>query len=379
MQRTMSEGSVTADAQLVDAARGGDRGAFATLVGRHRAIAERMCGRVIRDAHAVEDIVQEAVVQAWLSLSKLRQADRFGPWLIGIALHMCRRRARYRADQEWSLEALVGGRVASEPCASGLDLADIVERDERAQRIRDAVARLPDGQREAVALFYFGDLSHAGVADALGIPVGAVKTRLHKARAQLRRGLTDLSREETMSSETLFIDVEVEDVRALSVEDPPVERRIVVLHDRSGERVLPLWVGTSDGDAIAIQLLRAEAQRPLTHVLAARLVTAAGARIREVRIDRLVDETYYAQVVIDTAAGSQPVDARPSDAIALALEVGAPIGVHADVLERAGMTRAELADRRGASLEARSAVAHADQIRERVRQPRNTWASSRLF
>ena len=82
-----------------------------------------------------------------------------------------------------------------------------------------------------------------------------------------------------------------------------------------------MWVGAFEGDAIAIALLRAEARRPLTYTFAAHLVGAAGGHVGEVRIDRLVDDTFFAQVLVEVAGAGKPVDARPSDAIALALEV----------------------------------------------------------
>jgi bifunctional DNase/RNase len=84
----------------------------------------------------------------------------------------------------------------------------------------------------------------------------------------------------------------------------------------------------------------------LTYAFAAQLLSAAGARLREVRIDRLVDETYYAQAVLKSNGATRVVDARPSDAIALGLESGAPIRVNPEVIQQAGLTRVELADKR---------------------------------
>src|SRR5215467_1408870 len=108
-----------------------------------------------------------------------------------------------------------------------------------------------------------------------------------------------------MTNQTIsgFIDVHVADVRAAPVDDPPGERRVVLLADGSGERMLPIWVGGLEGDSIAIGLVHAEARRPLTLAFAGHLLEAAGARLREVRIARLVDETFYAQVIVVGPAG----------------------------------------------------------------------------
>jgi RNA polymerase sigma factor (sigma-70 family) len=358
-----------ADGTLVELARGGDQAAFAVLVARHRTMAWRLCRQVLRDRARAEDGVQEAVLLAWLNLDKLRQAERFGPWLAGIALRVCHGWLRYRAPQAWSLEALLGGGALPEPADWAATPLRSVEQAELGAAVRRAVAELPRGQRTAVMLFYLAGLSHAETAALLGIEPGAVKARLHKARGRLRHTLWELWSEERMTNEASveFIDVQVEDVRAVPIDEPPGERRVVLLADRGGERVLPIWVGQFEGDGIAIALVRAEAPRPLTFPFAARLLEAAGGRLQEVRIDRLLDETFYAEVVVDGPAGTRTFDARPSDAIALALETGAPIRVAVSVMDQAGHARAELSASRPA--ESRSALARADEIRAWVAQP----------
>jgi len=245
--------------------------------------------------------------------------------------------------------------------------------------VRRAIAELPRGQRSAVALFYLADLSHAEIAEVLGISAGAVKTRLHKARRDLRRALLDLWYEEHMTTQIEYVDVDVEDVRSMTLNDPPGERSVVLLVERAGERLLPIWVGRFEGDAIAIGLVGAEARRPLTHAFAAQLLAAVDGRLGEVRIERLVNETFYAQVVVEAQSGVKMVDARPSDAIALALETGAPIRVSREVMQQAGLTRPELAQKRPMASNTRSARDHAHNIREQLTQRRATWASSTLF
>jgi uncharacterized Zn finger protein len=111
----------------------------------------------------------------------------------------------------------------------------------------------------------------------------------------------------------------------------------------------------------------------------ARYYHHAIAWLKEVRIERLVEQTYYAQAVVDTRAGDKLVEARPSDAIALALDARAPIRVRADVMHVAGSTRMQLAQRRPIAASTRSAREHADEIRDRLTQPRATWSSSTLF
>jgi RNA polymerase sigma factor (sigma-70 family) len=375
----MTGSALEITASLVQLAREGDQAAFADLVVRHRPVALSLCKRLLRDDGRAEDGVQEAVLVAWLNLDKLRRADRFGAWLAGIALRVCHGWLRYQAHEAWSPESLVGGRVLPEPIDWAARPPESLELAELGTAVRRAVADLAPSQRSAVALFYLAGMSHAETADLLGIDVGAVKARLHKARGHLRQTLWELWSEEHMTTERAseFIAVHVEDVRAVPIAEPPGERRVVLLGDDSGERVLPIWVGQYEGDSIAISLVGAEAPRPLTFAFAARLLGAAGGRVREVRINRLAEETFYAEVVLDCATGSRTIDARPSDAIALALVTGAPMRVAPEVMEQAGRTPAELKESRPP--ESRSARERADEIRALVAMPKGSWSSSTVF
>jgi RNA polymerase sigma factor (sigma-70 family) len=127
------------------------------------------------------DAVQEAALVAWLNLSKLRRADRFGPWLAGIGLRVCHSWLRYRAREAWSLDALLGGRVLPEPIDWSATPLVQAEESELNDRVRRAVADLPRGQRAAVTLFYLADLSHLETAELLGIHVGARRAYTRRA------------------------------------------------------------------------------------------------------------------------------------------------------------------------------------------------------
>ena len=316
------------DARLVALARGGDRRAFATLVERHYALLLATCRRAAGDGETAADAAQEAVVTALVGLDRLREADRFGAWLVGIGLNLCRRALQERAR----LTALDG----AEPAAGGPALDEAAQAARVAERVRRAIAALPPGQRAAVALFHLGGLSHAEVAGRLDTRPGAVKTRLHKARAALRRSLTDVHREEYPMSAP--VPVRVADVRR-PTERP--ERRILVLEELEGPRRLPIWIGTPEADALVAALEEIELPRPGPYHFAQALVAAAGAQVSEVRVSRLAEDVFYAVVVL--ADGSE-VDARPSDAITLALVAGAPIAVEPAVLEAAAQEEARRPD-----------------------------------
>ena len=115
----------------------------------------------------------------------------------------------------------------------------------------------------------------------------------------------------------------------------PTNQPIVLLREREGERYLPIWIGAVEATAIAYAQQGVEPARPLTHDLLADVVAGLGHELVEVQITDLSDGVFYAELVFD---GGRTISARPSDAIALALRVDAPVVASPDVLDEAGIS-----------------------------------------
>jgi bifunctional DNase/RNase len=130
-----------------------------------------------------------------------------------------------------------------------------------------------------------------------------------------------------------MIEMTVDSVR-ISVVD---YQRVVVLKEKEAERYLLIWVGSSEAGSIAMALQGIAPPRPLSHDLMQTLLKELGVTVTEVLVNDLVDDTFYAQIKLESAKGSFQLDSRPSDAIALALRVEVPIFVDPDVLKRAGI------------------------------------------
>lgn len=100
---------------------------------------------------------------------------------------------------------------------------------------------------------------------------------------------------------------------------------VVVLEEKGGERVLPIWIGRPEAESIAAQLNGIKRERPMTHDLMQHLLTGLGGLLRRVQVTKVVDGTYHAELHLTRGGHPVVVDARPSDAIALALRLEAPI------------------------------------------------------
>jgi uncharacterized protein len=329
-----------ADSKLVAATLAGDRAAFARLIDRHGARAAAVAASILGRTDA-EDVVQEAVLAAYLGLDRLRRPERFGGWLSAIAANLARMRLRQRGSQV-SFDELGGRRSPAGEADLRLTPEEAVEAAELLERVRSAFGALPPRQRDVALLYYVDGLSCGEIATLLGSSTGAVRVGLHRARRELRR---HLDRKEPVMPEVTLEDVIV---RALPDEgqEPRLANhllRVVLLREKGGSRrLLAIWVGAAEGDALALQLGGDSMPRPLTADLMARLLEAAGARIDRITINSLRDETFYAVVGVVTEEAAQEIDSRPSDALNLAARVGAPIFVDDEVLAQAGIAGGDL-------------------------------------
>jgi uncharacterized protein len=123
--------------------------------------------------------------------------------------------------------------------------------------------------------------------------------------------------------------------------DTTSNRFVVILKDDVNRRWLPIVVGPAEAQAIALQLENVKPPRPMTHDLMKNLLETIDTGIAKVVVNALKDNTYYATIDLRKNGSQKQVDARPSDAIALALRMSAPIFVHEDVMLKAGITEGQ--------------------------------------
>lgn len=117
--------------------------------------------------------------------------------------------------------------------------------------------------------------------------------------------------------------------------DPITNMPIIILRDKDGQRVLPIWVGVFEANAIALQIDNVTTPRPMTHDLLRNVIQDLHGRIERIVVSDLKDNTFYALIYLRVNGEVVAVDARPSDAIALALRARAPIFVEESVIDSA--------------------------------------------
>ena len=166
-------------AELVDRARRGDRDAFSVLAGGAVDRLYAIARMILRDADLAEDATQEALVRAWRDLPTLRDVERFDAWLYRLVARASadvgRHRRRYRADITV---------LPIEPAQADI-ASELADRDQLERGLR----RLNDTQRTILSLNFYVGLSAGEIAEALEIPVGTVRSRLHYAIEALRAAM----------------------------------------------------------------------------------------------------------------------------------------------------------------------------------------------
>ena len=337
------------DTDLVLLAQSGDTEAFCVLVGRYRMMALSVALHLSGQRETAEDLVQEAMLAAFVSLDRLRDPGCFRSWLYGTVLNVTRAWRRRQAARPVSLGEWQAVEVIADP-------ADLTAEHELRWIVTSALRSLPEASRTALVLFYYDGLSLREIAARLGVTTAAVKSRLHKGRSQLGRLLAaeypELTRATTRGERTHVMT----ELRITSVVTFPA-RVLAVLFDEHGQRALPAWLTPLEGlplanpakerapsgrrprrlppasPAGAAPAPPASARLPSPE-LAAKVLTAAGATVRTVRIGELGDGLLFGTLIISGPAGDTEVQAGLGDALALACQQGCPIVASNDVLAR---------------------------------------------
>jgi RNA polymerase sigma-70 factor (ECF subfamily) len=181
----------------------GDPRGYEALMQRYHGPLRRLLQGMLHNAEDTDDLLQETFVRAFRFLHRYDPARPFGPWLMRIGANLARNQLRRRTLRaEVPLEAAAGD--SDEPFEGGW-LADYgtvaeVERGQLIERVRRAMASLPEELRAVLEMRVMAEMSYKEIAEALGIPIGTVMSRLNRARGQVQAALADLARPARASS-----------------------------------------------------------------------------------------------------------------------------------------------------------------------------------
>ncbi len=328
------------DVELVALTKAGDNDAFGLLIRRYQATANALALRLVRNSGIAQELVQEAMLQAYLSLNHLQDSARFKGWLCGIVANECRNYLRKLKPFTCSLDALV-----STPWDDGingshmvLDPQDIVEKHEAQQEVLAAINKLSARNRQAALLFYYQQLSLQEIATSLGISLVAVKSRLHKGRNELRELLGAAGMESDMNESLSPITwkkrsmIKVNIVKVLVHEQ--ISFSMILLFDEAQQKALPVWLDGRAGEEIRAGFYKETIRGVFTFGFVADLLKMIGGNLVEVRMEQ-VAEMMYGVVVVRRGKKTQELKARASDVLALAAHTDCPIYATEQVMEGA--------------------------------------------
>ncbi|MRX72152.1 RNA polymerase sigma factor SigW [Bacillus lacus] len=173
----------------------GDQNAFAEIVDLYKDKIYQLCYRMLGNSHEAEDIAQEAFIRAYMNIHTYDMDRKFSTWLYRIATNLSIDRIR-KKKPDYYLDAEVAGTeglTMYSQIASDTELPeDQVETMELQETIQREILKLPDKYRSVIVLKYIDELSLIEISQILDLPIGTVKTRIHRGREALRKQLKDL-------------------------------------------------------------------------------------------------------------------------------------------------------------------------------------------
>ncbi len=359
------------DAQLVERARGRDKDAFGLLLQRHESAIRRFALRMAGDPDTASEHLQQAMLQAYLSLDRLRDPCKFRSWLCGILKNLGRSRSR-GGWGELPLEGIQEGLDSRlSPSDSTSPQASAEDR-ELQEAVMTTIGRLPPNDGRVLRLFYFEDMSVLEIASRLAVSETAAKVRLHRARRKFKHALEeDYPEVVPFARRKRMVKVTIADV--VKQEVPDVEARppyhhVVLLEDKAGSRALPIWIGRTEAQALAMGLMKFSTPRPLTADFMTSMLRALDAQVQDVVITSIDKGTFLARVRVGPPESARDVDARPSDALALAARMGTPILLEEEVMKAASLPISKIKKTRPAHKGAESIIKELESMTTGAKQ-----------
>ena len=327
------------DATLVASVLAGEREAFDILLARYSSSVLRLCTTLLGNPFEAQDIAQEASLQAFLGLARLQEPARFAAWFHAIAANLAR--SALRRHRECALSRLRDDAMRE---VLWIDAPPTLEEHQMLKEIHETILQALEDlslvNRQAVIGFYLQGYSYEELAELLGVPISTVKGRLFQGRKLLKTLLRPLAdtllqpsskqrKEQNMTTDDL-VELQIDSLRTLLL----TRHHLVILRDPQTERGLPIRLTASEVDALAMAL-RAQKEAsvlPFPQDPSQSLLESLGAQLQRVVINALAGQTLYATLWIRQGRQTHEVDMRLSEALALAVRMGAQIFITRSLL-----------------------------------------------
>ena len=331
---------------LVARAQTGDLDAYARIVRQFQDMACGYAYSFLGDFHLAEDVAQEAFVEAYRDLPKLREPAAFPAWFRRIVFKHCDRLTRGKRVPTTPLEA-IGGIPAGHPAPDSA-----IEKRELTGKVLDAIKALPPNERVVTTLFYINGYSHKDISRFTSRPVGTIKRCLHDARRRLRKELIAMVEDELKRSRPgpEFTDRVVRKISRIQVWlGDEVWRDFLAGKSQMGGRLL-LTDSKQRSFIIVIGIPETQAIQPWLsgkgspdaldiHTALVRALHEFGGEIKEVTIGEFNMGLFYATVKLQDGGCTAEVECRPSDALNLAARCNAPVFVSEQVAQQCMLKR----------------------------------------
>ncbi|HET8843463.1 MAG TPA: bifunctional nuclease domain-containing protein, partial [Ktedonobacteraceae bacterium] len=367
------------DAQLVALARSDDTHAFRLLIERYQVMAFSIARRYVGEEETARELVQEAFLQAFLSLDHLREAAHFKNWLYGITLNICRNWRRMHPNHVLSLDAQPAVFEHSFHPGLAADPQELVEEQELQQQVRTAISLLTPKNQAVAFLFYYEDMSIQEIASRLKISLSAVKNRLHKGRQQLQEQLQRLYPEiiySTNGRRKKKIMLHLKLVNTLQHKQHFSHTITLILLDEQTQRIwsprLTKIIQSQNQVHLALEE-EAAITLPDTTSFLADMVHALKGKVEEVAIDAVYEDLLYARVRLSGQRGQHTIKARFDEALLLAIHEDSPIMVAETILDQQAINLAEYGETQQQQLATIEALAEQApyQLQPRAQRPYN--------
>ena len=190
-----SRQELEAEQELIRRSCAGDQDAFAVLVRNNQRRAFVLAFRMLNNYDEASEAVQEAFLATWQGLHTFRGEARFSTWLYRVVYHCCLRILEQRRRDTRDLDAATAHAEYQATLEAGQEVQTLVTERERQEHLQQAIQQLPGKYRAVLILRHLQDLTYEEIAQALGLPIGTIKTHLFRARNLLKERLLSLERE----------------------------------------------------------------------------------------------------------------------------------------------------------------------------------------